>query len=148
VFDELRARASIPMVSIVEAACESAHERGLRRVGLFGTKFTMNGEFYPRVFSSRGIEVVAPDPEERAYVHEKYVNELIPGIFLTETRERLLEIAARMRERDHVEAIVLGGTELPLILKDAPSSGPALLDTTKIHVEKIVREMLGPRDGR
>ena len=142
VFEPLRRRSPIPMISIVEATREAARALGLRRVGLFGARFTMQASFYPSVFAEHGIAVVVPGPEDQAYIHEKYLGELVEGIIVPETRERLLVIAARLRERERVEAVILGGTELPLILRGAPGSAVPFLDTTTIHVERIVSEML------
>jgi len=142
VFDELQRRAALPLISIVEATCEAALALSLKRVGLFGTRFTMQGGFYPAVLSRRGVAVVLPDPEDQGYIHEKYLGELVQGLIRPETRERLLRIAHRLREREQVEAIILGGTELPLILRDAPGSTVPFLDTTTIHVKAIVAEML------
>lgn len=142
VFDELRRRSPIPMISIVEATCEAAQALKLKRLGLFGTRSTMQGQFYPLVFSACGIAVVVPEPEDQTYIHEKYMGELVKGLILPETRERLLAIAGRLRERQQIEGIILGGTELPLILRDATSPGVPFLDTTTIHVKRIVTEML------
>ena len=142
VFGDILRRSPIPMISIVEATCEAALALGLKRVGLFGTRFTMQGQFYPLLFSERGVTVVVPEPEDQTYIHEKYMGELVKGLILPETRERLLAIAGRLRQRQQVEGIILGGTELPLILRDAPSSGVPFLDTTTIHVKRIVAEML------
>ena len=147
VFEELRHRSPIPLVSIVEAARDAAVALGLKRVGLLGTRFTMQGPFYPQVFSERGIAVVAPEPEDQAYVHEKYLAELVNGVLRPETREGLLAIAGRMRARQQVEGIVLGGTELPMILRGAADSAVPFLDTTVIHVRKIVQEMLSEARG-
>jgi aspartate racemase len=118
VFDEIRRRSPIPLISIVEATCTTAKALGLKRVGLFGTRFTMQGRFYPDVFSTEGITLVLPDEDEQAYIHEKYLGELVNGIFLPETRERLLKIVDRLREREAIDGLILGGTELPLILSD------------------------------
>ncbi len=114
---------------------------GLRTVGLLGTRFTMQGRFYPDVFSREGIELVAPELDDQAYIHDKYMSELIAGIFLSETRESLLAIVDRLRERTGIQGVILGGTELPLILR-APGKDLAFLDTTRIHVERAVAEML------
>jgi aspartate racemase len=141
VFDEVRRRSPIPLVSIVEATRDEALAIGLKRLGLFGTRFTMEAAFYPDVFRARALTVVAPAGEDRAYIHEKYFSELVKGVFAPETRERLLAIARRMRERDGIEGIILGGTELPLALRDAASPGLPFLDTTRIHVKRIVEEM-------
>jgi aspartate racemase len=142
VFDELRARSRLPLISIVEATCAEADGLGLKRVGLFGTRFTMQGRFYPEVFRSAGIEVVVPDEAEQDYIHAHYMNELVNGIFLPETKKRLLEIVDQLREHSRVQGIILGGTELPLILRDAEHNGVHLLDTTSIHVKRIVAELL------
>jgi aspartate racemase len=142
VFEELRLRSAVPMLSIVEAACEAVLASGVERVGLFGTRFTMQGGFYPAVFSRHGVSVLAPEPADQEYIHEKYMGELVKGVFLPETRRELLAVAERMRERQEVEGIILGGTELPLILRDASSPRVPFFDTTTIHVKKIVAEML------
>jgi len=138
VFDEIRRRSPIPLVSIVEAACEAAKEMGLSRLGLFGTRFTMQGRFYPHVFSREGIALVTPREDEQAYLHDKYMNELARAIFLPETRAGLLAIVDRMRESDAIQGLILGGTELPFILRDASHNGVPLLNTAKIHVRAMV----------
>ncbi len=142
VFDAIQARSSIPLISIVEAACTAAQGLGLSRVGLFGTAFTMQGQFYPEVFSRGGISLVIPDPEEQEYIHGKYMSELVNGIFLPETQDRLLEIADGLRVKEGIDGLVLGGTELPLILKDGGGRTFPFLDTTKIHAESAVARML------
>src|SRR6266498_1070833 len=92
VFDELASKSPIPLISIVECASAAAKARGLKKLALFGTRFTMQGTFYPKVFSREGIELVAPDANDQEYIHDKYLNELIPGQFLPETRDGLLAI--------------------------------------------------------
>jgi aspartate racemase len=111
-------------------------------VGLFGTRFTMQGQFYANVFSQQGITVVAPGMEEQEYVHGKYMSELVAGIFLPETRDRMLAIAGRLQERDKIDGLILGGTELPLLLHDAEESAIPFLDTTQIHAEAAAAQML------
>ncbi len=135
VFDEIRRQASIPMVSIVEATRDAAKALGLKRLGLFGTRFTMLGDFYPRVFSAAQIELAVPKADEQTYIHDRYMNELVKGAILAETRRGLLAIVDRMKEQERIEGLILGGTELPLILGDVTDQGIPFLDTTKIHVE-------------
>jgi aspartate racemase len=142
VFDELRRLSPIPLISIVESTCDAAKALGLKRVALFGTRFTMRGRFYPEVFSRAGLTIVVPEEDEQAYIHEKYMKELLNNIFLPETRQRLSAIVDRMKARDNIEAVILGGTELPLILRDPEHNGIPFLDTTKIHVARIVAELL------
>ena len=143
VFDELRRRSPIPLISIVEATAAAVQALGLKKIGLFGTSFTMKGSFYPDVFSRAGLTIVAPTEAEQAYIHEKYMTDLVNGIILPETRERLLGIVDQMKARDGIAGLILGGTELPLILRDAEHKGIPFLDTTKIHVESIVAELFG-----
>ena len=142
VFDELRRRSPIPLISIVESTCDAAQAMGLKRVALFGTRFTMRGRFYPEVFSRAGLTIFVPEEDEQTYIHEKYMKELLNNIFLPETHERLLAIVDRMKASDDIEGLILGGTELPLILRDGKHNGIPFLDTTKIHVERIVAELL------
>jgi aspartate racemase len=142
VFDELQARSALPLISIVEAACDKVQELNLKTVALFGTRFTMQAPFYPTVFSRSDVKLVLPNDEEQHYIHEIYMGELLKDVFRPETRARLLAIADEMRERDQIEAVILGGTELPLVLRDEQHNGMPLLDTTRIHVERLVTEML------
>ena len=142
VFNEVQKRSTLPLISIVETACAEAQARGLKRVGIFGTHFTMQGRFYPDIFSRAGIQIAAPDEDEQTYIHTHYMDELINGVFLPETRSRLLEIVDQMRERERIDSVILGGTELSLILRDGEHNGVPFLDTTKIHVNRIVAELL------
>jgi aspartate racemase len=114
----------------------------LKTVALFGTRFTMQASFYPEVFSRTAISLVTPNDEEQNYIHEIYLGELLKDIFRPETRAQLLRIADTMRARDGIEAVILGGTELPLLLRDAEHNGMPLLDTTRIHVDRLIAEML------
>ena len=141
VFDDLRRRSPIPLLSIVEAACEEAAARGFRSVGLLGTRFTMVGRFYPEVFAARGIAVQPPDPGDLEYVHAKYVGELVNNEFRADTRERVLQVIGRLAAAG-VDGVLLAGTELPLLLRDGQDPGVPLLDTTRIHVRRAVRELL------
>ncbi len=142
VFEALSRQAPIPLVSIVETACEAAQALGLKRLGLFGTRFTMQGRFYAEVFGRAGIVLVAPKPEEQAYIHEKYMGELVNGLARPETRDGLLAIVERLKKEEGIEGLILGGTELPLILHGDLGQEVPFLDTTAIHVERIVAYML------
>ena len=138
VFDEVQRRSRLPLVSIVEATRDEAMRLGLNRLGLFGTRFTMQGRFYSDLFEKAGLTLVVPDDPEQAYIHNKYMSELLKGTLLPETREALLAIVAQMKAREGIDAVILGGTELPLILRDTSASGIPLLDTTQIHAKAIV----------
>jgi aspartate racemase len=141
VFDELCQQSPIPLLSIVEAACEAAQGLRLRTVGILGTRFTMAGRFYPEVFTRHGMTLISPRSEDQEYVHQKYMRELIHDNFRPETREAFVAIIKRL-EQDGAEGVLLAGTELPLLLRDAVDSGIPLLDTTRIHVARAVKELL------
>jgi len=141
VFDELQRRSVIPLLSIVRATANQAKALGLKKVGLFGTGFTMRASFYPGEFQRAGIALVTPKESERDFIHKIYIGELLHNQFLSQTRAEILRIADRMKAEDGVEAIVLAGTELPLLLRD--SGGDVdFLDTTVIHVEAVVDELV------
>src|SRR5438132_12611836 len=123
VFEEVAPKSAIPLISIVEATCAAAKTRKLKQLGLFGTRYTMQANFYPKVFSREGIELVVPDLEDQEYIHDKYLNELVPGKFLPETRDGLLAIVDRMKAKDDIDGVILAGTELPLILRDEEQRG-------------------------
>ncbi len=142
VFDDLQRQSPIPLLSIVRTTCDAAKALQLKRVGLFGTRFTMQGRFYPDLFATEGIAIVVPDLDDGIYIHEKYMGELINGVFLQETRADLLAIVDRLIDREGIEGLILGGTELPLILREDTYRGIPLLDTTRIHVEAAVTWML------
>jgi aspartate racemase len=142
VFDEVQRRSAIPLISIVRATSERAKALGLKKVGLFGTGFTMRASFYPEEFQRAGIALVSPEEPERDFIHKKYLGELLKNQFLPETQVEIVRIAQRMQTEDGVEAIVLAGTELPLLLREASATGIDFLDTTTIHVEAVVDELL------
>lgn len=140
VFDEIAGQSPLPLISIVEATRDEARSEGFSRVGLLGTRFTMKARFYPEVFAREQIQIVVPSDPDQEYVHEKYFRELVNGTFLDETRSQLVAIVRRMRERDAIEAVILGGTELPLILRGTEMGIP-LLDTTQIHVRAALAKI-------
>ena len=142
VFDQIAPKSPIPLISIVEATCAAAQAQSLKRLALLGTRYTMQSDFYPKVFEREGIALLVPDCHDQDFIHDKYMNELVPGKFLAETRAGLLAIVDRMRKTRDIEGVVLAGTELPLILRDSSHNGLRFLDTTKIHVEAAVAEML------
>src|SRR6201993_473804 len=142
VFDEVAPNSPIPLISIVDATCAAAKARKLKRLALFGTRYTMQANFYPKVFAREGIGLLMPEREEQDFIHEKYFSELVPGKFLPETRAGLLAIVDRMKAKSGIDGVILAGTELPLLLRDPDHNGIPFLDTTKIHCEAAVAEML------
>jgi aspartate racemase len=142
VFDEISSQSSLPLISIVCASRNAAKSLGLKRLGLFGSGFTMKARFYPQVFAEDSMQVLMPAPEEQDYIHVCYMDELVKGIFRDETRAALLAIVDRMKKQEGIDGLILGGTELPLILRDVGDQGIPFLDTTRIHVQVAVKEML------
>jgi aspartate racemase len=105
---------------------------------LLGTRFTMQSSFYPEVFARDGMTVIAPSETERLWLHERYVGQLLKGDFRDDTRRDVVALVERIRERDNVDGVVLGGTELPLLLQTSDVAGLHTLDTTALHVRAIV----------
>ena len=141
VFDELVDRSTIPMVSIVEACAEEGARRGLHRLALLGTRFTMEGAFYPGVFARRGIAIVAPNDEERRWIHDRYVGQLLKGDFRDETRDGVISVVRRLRQEQNIDGVILGGTELTLLLSAPVVAEVPTLDTTALHVAAIVKRL-------
>jgi len=143
VFDEVEQRSPIPLLSIVRATCDHAKARGFQKLGLFGTGFTMRAEFYPREFDRAALTLVRPTDSEIDVIHRIYLGELLNNRFLPESGTKILSIAQRMKAEDSIEALVLAGTELPLLLRGSEIPDLQFLDTTVIHVEAIVDRLLG-----
>jgi aspartate racemase len=141
VYDELAARAAVPLRSIVETCADEARRRGLRRLLLLGTRFTMEAPFYPDVFARHGMAVVVPGEADRSWIHARYVGELLPGDFRDDTRRALIERVERLRETGSLDGVILGGTELPLLLGASTVAGLPALDTTALHVDAIVARL-------
>lgn len=137
VFDRLQARSTVPLVSIVEAACNEAIRLNKHRVGLLGTIFTMKEDFFKKPFYSSNIEIITPTTEEMEYINLKISSELELGIIKEETLQEFQRIIKRMRQEDCIEVVILGCTELPLLLNDEVSPVPCL-DTMKIHIQRLI----------
>ncbi len=142
IFAEIEAQSPLPLVSIVSKTTGRAQERGFGKVGLFGAGFTMQRTFYPEAFAAKNIAVVVPTKHEQDYIHNKYMTEFVPGIFKDETKAEFIRIARTMRDRSGIEALVLGGTELSLILSDEFQVGLPVLDTARIHIDAVVDQMV------
>ena len=141
VFDELAARSPVRLVSIVETCAEEARRRGLGRLALLGTRFTMEASFYPTVCARQGVTVVAPKEADRVWVHERYIGELLKGEFRDETRAQFISLVRRLRNDASIDGVILGGTELPLLLPAPTIAGVPALDTTALHVAAIVTRL-------
>lgn len=137
VFDRLQERSTVPLISIVEATCDEAVRLNKHKVGLLGTVFTMTEDFFKRPFYSKNIEIITPTAEEMEYVNSKISSELEYGIVNQGTLQGFQKIIKRMRQEDGIEAVILGCTELPLLLNDEVSPVPCL-DTMKIHIRRLI----------
>jgi aspartate racemase len=142
VFDELQQGARIPLLSIVEATADAATKASLRRLALFGTRFTMQATLFPQAFARRGLTIVVPNEKEQEFIHEKYMGELFVGAILDVTRAALIDIVETMKQRNNIDGLILGGTELSLILRESTAARLPVLDTTQIHVDAAIEWML------
>ena len=143
VFGELVPRSPVPLLNIVETCADEAQRIGARRLGMLGTGFTMESSMYPDVFRRRRMEVFTPDTPGRAWMHERYLGELLKGVFRDDTRDGVGRLVDEMIARHRIDALVLAGTELPLLIGKGPISGLPMLDTTELHVRAIVGRLQG-----
>ena len=138
VFEEVNRKSPIPLLSIVEETCNTAEKFGVKRIGLLGTKLTMEADFYKKPFHSKGMEVIVPSETERELIQKRLFTEIELGILKDSTRDELLSIVKRMIDEDKIDSLILGCTELPLILPDSEFGIP-FLNTTAIHCKSIVK---------
>lgn len=141
VFDRVQQKVNIPMISIVEATYRKAQKLELQKIGLLGTQFTMENDFLKDPFTANGQEVFVPNEGEQLLLHGKIVTELEQGIVKQETKKEFLAIAERMIERHHIEGLILGCTEFPMIFKPEDLDIPQF-NTVEIHVDEIVKMIL------
>ena len=139
---EVQAAVGIPLLHIADPAGAKARQLGCAKVGLLGTAFTMEQPFYRERLAAAGLEVVVPPAEDRAAVHRIIYDELIAGIISETSRATYQAIAERLAEQG-AQAIILGCTEIGLLLRDGDCSVP-LLDTTVLHAEAAVDYLLTP----
>ncbi len=133
VFDQVQASVRVPMISLLEVVAEAVLEAGLSTVGLLGTRFTMEAPLYPDAFASKAIKIIVPAPADREFVDGVIYNELVAGQFLDASRAGFLAIIRKLEERG-AEGIVLGCTEIPLLVCETDAGIP-LFDTAAIHAE-------------
>jgi aspartate racemase len=135
--DDVQKNIGIPLIHIADATAQAIKEKGLKRVGLLGTRFTMEQEFYKGRLSERhGIQVIVPDEEGKQTVHDVIYNELCMGTIKESSRARFKEIIAALGARG-AEGVILGCTEIPLLITDRDTE-LAVFDTTAIHASAAV----------
>ena len=137
VFDQVQASVDVPMLSLLDAVADAILSQGLKTVGLLGTRFTMEKTFYQESLARRGIAVLVPDAEDREYVNQVIYDELVAGQIRDESRAGYVAIVDKLARRG-AEGIILGCTEIPLLLAGADVDVP-LFDTTTIHAEAALR---------
>jgi len=142
VFEKLSERISIPLISIVEETSKEINNKKLHRVGLFGTKSTMTNGFYNKVAEGYGIDIIIPDSDGQDFIHDKYMSELVFNKIIPDTKKHLIQMVKELKDKKSIQGLILGGTELPLILKQSDFDDIEIFDTTKIHVESIITEMI------
>ena len=140
VFDQVQACVSVPLLSLLDAVGDAILARGMKTVGLLGTKFTMEKSFYQDALARRGVTVLAPDEEGREYVNTVIYDELVAGQIRDESRAGLVAIIKKLAERG-AEGVILGCTEIPLLVSEEDAGIP-LFDTTVIHAEAALNYAL------
>ncbi|MGH6613851.1 aspartate/glutamate racemase family protein [Sphingomonas sp.] len=140
--DAVQQAVSVPLLHIVDPAAEQVKQAGFRRIGLLGTAFTMEQDFYTGRLAERyGLDVLVPDTDDRAIVHRIIYDELIAGVVTPASRDAYRAVIARLVARG-AEAIVLGCTEIMLLVRPEDSAVP-LFDTTTLHARAAVVQALG-----
>ena len=137
VFDEIENNTKVSLVSIPKTVSDEAVERGYKKVGLLGTIFTMEQDFMKKDLLQSGIDVIVPDKADRELIAKRIYEELELGIVKESTLQEFNGIIQKMQNVHGIEAVILGCTELPLILKDENCLLPCL-DSVEIHIKKLI----------
>jgi aspartate racemase len=139
--DDVQSSIKIPLLHIADATAEKIKDRGLRKVGLLGTKFTMEQDFYKgRLVINHGLDILVPDERERLIIHEIIYTELCLGKIDQGSKSKFVAIINRLITNG-IEAVILGCTEIPLLVRQEDITVP-LFDTTRIHAESAVEYAL------
>jgi aspartate racemase len=141
VFEQVQEKVQIPMISIVEETLLHVKKVGIQKMGLIGTKFTMESDFFKEPFTAENRNIIVPNQAEREYIHKKIVEELENGLVYEETKRNFLGVIEQMVNRDKVQGLILGCTELPMLIQKEDVAIPTF-NTTEIHVKKIVDMIL------
>ncbi len=139
--DRLEKRVGLPLVHIVDATARAIRAMGLDRVALLGTQYTMELPFFHDRLAWHGVTSVAPNADERKYIHETIHEELAKNVIRDETRRRYLEIIDRMARDEGTQGAILGCTEIPLLIRQSHTKTP-VFDTTALHAAAAVDFML------
>ena len=141
VIDGIIAKTNADLISIPKAVCNEALSAGYKKIGLLGTIFTMEKDYMKIDFLKAGIEVCVPDKEDRDLVAKRIYEELEAGIVKESTLKEMQGIITKMRDEKGIEAVVLGCTELPLILNSGNCPVPCL-DSVEIHINELIKQTI------
>lgn len=141
VFDEVAAASPIPIIGIVDETCKFAKAKGCKKVIIFGTGFTMASGMYEKACAKYGVEGIVPNAEDQNTIHHIIFPNLEAGIVVPEDKVRILGIAEKMLKEEGADALILGCTELPLIIEEGDLD-TLIIDTTLVHIDTIVKEIL------
>jgi aspartate racemase len=135
--DEIEAATPIPLLHIADAAAQAIKAQNIHTVGLLGTRFTMEGDFYrQRLQEKHGVEVIIPDEVDRLTVHRVIYEELVKGIIRDDSRQAYVDIIASLQAQG-AQGVILGCTEIPLLVKQSNVAIP-IFDTTTLHAQAAV----------
>ncbi|MGY0216262.1 aspartate/glutamate racemase family protein [Endozoicomonadaceae bacterium StTr2] len=136
----------VEILNIAKATSEAISQTGHRRVGILGVQKTMEGNFYREQLQAQGIELIIPEQPDREIVHQKIMDELVLGNFREETRQLYYNICQHMH-RQGAESIILGCTEIPLLMANMKNSDLILHSTTELHCHAIVKAAVREADS-
>jgi len=140
VFDKVQQESALPLISIVDATCAYVQQKGCKKVVVIGTRFTMSSGLYSNAFEKYGITAIVPSESEQLAIHDIIFPKLEDGIVVPEDKEKMLAIAEGLLINNNADGLVLGCTELPLMIKDGDLD-TLIFNTTQIHIESIVRSI-------
>jgi aspartate racemase len=140
----IASRLPLRWLHIAEAVAAQAAGRGFRRLGLTGTRYLVESEVYPEKLKARDLEYVRPNPEEREEINRIIMDELVYGVFKPEAVSTFQRVMGRMQEEEGCDAVVLGCTEIPLIMNDSNSPLPTL-DSTRLLARVALRRAVQSR---
>ncbi len=137
VFDEVQKKVKTPMLNLLEVVGDAVQQKGIKKVALLGTRFTMESNFYPKALAAKGIEVLVPEPEARSFVNRVIYEELVAGKILPQSKAGYIEII-KLLEKNGAEGVILGCTEIPLLVNKNDTQLP-IFDTTILHAEAALK---------
>lgn len=140
VFDEVQKQSVLPLISLIEETCKYAKLKQCEKVVIFGTQFTMSSGLYEKALKKYAVEAVVPSESEQAAIHNIIFPKLEEGIVVPEDKQKMLVIAEHILAEQNADGLILGCTELPLMIKDNDLD-TLILNTTQIHIESIINSI-------